>query len=91
MHFTQFSGCTVHWVTEEVDCGPIVVQKTCDILDTDTSETLKVRVQALEGLAFIETIAAIHQGIIHLGDSNLGKKTKGETLISASGMLFSIN
>lgn len=50
------SGCTIHEVTEEVDSGPIVVQKKCSVLETDTPETLKQRVQALEGPAFEEAI-----------------------------------
>lgn len=52
------SGCTVHIVTEAVDAGPIVIQKRCTVLPTDTPESLKARVQALEGLALIEAIAA---------------------------------
>jgi phosphoribosylamine--glycine ligase len=50
------TGCTVHIVTEEVDAGPILVQKECDVLPGDTVETLKQRVQILEGDALIEAI-----------------------------------
>lgn len=50
------TGCTVHVVVEEVDAGPILVQKTCDVLPSDTPETLKARVQGLEGEALIEAI-----------------------------------
>lgn len=53
------SGCTVHYVTEVVDGGPIVVQKTCPVLPQDTPETLKARVQALEADALIEAIALL--------------------------------
>ncbi len=49
------TGCTVHEVTEAVDGGPIVVQKKCPVLDDDTVDTLKHRVQKLEGEALIET------------------------------------
>jgi phosphoribosylglycinamide formyltransferase-1 len=52
------TGCTVHYVTEEVDAGPIVLQKRCPVFATDTPETLKQRVQQLEGDALI---AAINQ------------------------------
>ena|SRR3989338_8976768 len=51
------TGCTIHWVTEAVDQGPIVVQKRCPVLENDTVETLKTRVQRLEGMALIEAIA----------------------------------
>lgn len=51
------TGCTVHYVTEKVDAGPIILQKSCEVLPGDTPETLKVRVQELEGKALIEAIA----------------------------------
>lgn len=47
----------MHLVTEEVDGGPIVIQKPCPVLPDDTPETLKGRVQPLEGIAFIEAIS----------------------------------
>lgn len=50
------TGCTIHLVTEEVDGGPIIVQKKCKVLASDTALDLKTRVQALEGEAFIEAI-----------------------------------
>jgi phosphoribosylglycinamide formyltransferase 1 len=53
------SGCTVHYVTEEVDAGPIILQKTCPVFPHDTPESLKVRVQALESEALIEAIRRI--------------------------------
>ena len=52
------TGCTVHYVTAEVDAGPIVVQKKCAVLDGDTPESLKSRVQALEGVALIEALGS---------------------------------
>jgi phosphoribosylglycinamide formyltransferase-1 len=53
------TGCTVHYVTEEVDAGPIVVQKRCAVLPDDTVESLKVKVQELEAVALIEAINQI--------------------------------
>jgi phosphoribosylglycinamide formyltransferase 1 len=50
------TGCTIHQVTEEVDGGPIVLQKRCSVLPGDTAETLKNRVQALEQAAFVEVL-----------------------------------
>lgn len=51
------TGCTVHYVTEEVDAGPIILQKSCSVLENDTPQSLKERVQALESQALIEAIA----------------------------------
>jgi phosphoribosylglycinamide formyltransferase-1 len=50
------TGCTVHLVSKEVDRGPILIQKSCPVFHNDTVETLKERVQKLEGEAFIEVI-----------------------------------
>lgn len=50
------TGCTIHEVTEEVDGGPIVLQKRCPVLPGDTVEMLKDRVQALEQAAFVEVL-----------------------------------
>lgn len=50
------TGCTIHQVTEEVDGGPIVLQKRCSVLPDDTPETLKNRVQALEQAAFVDVL-----------------------------------
>jgi len=53
------TGCTIHFVTETVDDGPVLVQKRCTVETNETMETLKLKVQALEGGAFIEAIQLI--------------------------------
>lgn len=58
------TGCTIHFVTEDLDAGPILVQKKCPVKIDDTPETLKDRVQKLEGLAFLEAIQLVQSGII---------------------------
>ena len=50
------TGCTIHFVTEAVDAGPIFIQKRCRVNSSDTVQTLKTKVQALEGDAFLEAI-----------------------------------
>ena len=50
------TGCTIHLVTAKVDGGPILIQKKCRVVPGDTVESLKERVQKLEGEAFIEII-----------------------------------
>ena len=50
------TGCTIHFVTDEVDGGPILIQKKCVVEKHDTVETLKTKVQELEGQAFLEAI-----------------------------------
>jgi len=53
------TGCTIHFVTDEVDGGPILIQKKCNVEAGDTVETMKTKVQELEGRAFIEAIQLI--------------------------------
>jgi len=55
------TGCTIHFVTADVDSGPILIQKKFKVSHNDTPETLKKRVQKLEGKAFIEAIQAINE------------------------------
>ena len=50
------SGCTIHYVTEQVDAGQIIMQKRCQIEKNETVETLKSKVQQLEGEAFVQVI-----------------------------------
>tara|TARA_R100000027_G_scaffold9275_4_gene6687 strand:- start:17747 stop:18346 length:600 start_codon:yes stop_codon:yes gene_type:complete len=50
------TGCTLHLAEEEVDAGKIVLQKRCPVLPSDTPETLKDKVQKLEGDSFLELL-----------------------------------
>lgn len=53
------TGCTVHYVTKELDAGPAIVQISCPVLANDTAQSLKMRVQELEGRALVDAIAEI--------------------------------
>ncbi len=55
------TGCTIHFVTEQVDGGPILVQKTCPVEPDDSVASLKSKVQKLEGEAFLEAIKMIQK------------------------------
>ncbi|KAF0720258.1 Aste57867_445 [Aphanomyces stellatus] len=60
------SGCTVHYITEDVDAGPIAVQLQCPVYGHDTAESLKARVQPLEGAAFLYAIKR-QQVLLYMG------------------------
>ena len=47
-HGVKISGCTVHWVSEEVDQGKIIAQAPVRVMETDTYETLYQKIQAAE-------------------------------------------
>ncbi len=57
------TGCTIHFVTEAVDGGPILIQKKCTVDTNDTPKTLKKKVQTLEGGAFIEAIKLFQKDV----------------------------
>ena len=57
-----FSGCTVHFVTNEYDAGPIVVQRCVRVHDDDTVESLAARVFEEEKLALPDAIARVLDG-----------------------------
>ncbi len=52
----KISGCTVHFVTEKVDAGPIIVQRAVEVRDGDTAETLSERILVEEHLAYVEAL-----------------------------------
>lgn len=58
-HHEKTSGCTVHYVTDKVDGGPILIQKECQVDLNETPTTLKQKVQALEPQALLEAITQI--------------------------------
>lgn len=55
-HGVKVSGCTVHFVDETLDGGPIVVQRAVTVHDDDTSETLSARILEQEHLAYVEAL-----------------------------------
>jgi len=58
----KVSGCTVHFCTNEYDKGPIIVQRTCDVKDGDTPETLAARVFEQECIAYPQAIKLFAEG-----------------------------
>ncbi len=55
----KFTGCSVHFVDNEYDCGPIIAQKPCPIFEQDNVESLRSRVGDVERQLYPEVIAAI--------------------------------
>ena len=58
----KVSGCTVHFVDEELDHGAIIVQKTVPVLDTDDEHTLAARILEQEHIAYTEAINIVVEG-----------------------------
>jgi phosphoribosylglycinamide formyltransferase-1 len=58
----KVSGCTVHFCTNEYDEGPIIVQRTCEVENDDTLDTLAARVFEQECIAYPEAISLFAAG-----------------------------
>jgi phosphoribosylglycinamide formyltransferase-1 len=61
-HGVKVSGCTVHFVDEFLDHGPIVVQRVVTVLESDTVETLSARILAEEHQAYSDAIRIVLSG-----------------------------
>lgn len=55
----RVSGCTVHFVDDELDHGAIILQKAVEVADTDTSETLSAKILEHEHALYIEALRLI--------------------------------
>jgi len=62
----KVSGCTVHFVDNQYDHGPIILQRVVEVRDNDTAESLQRRVFEQECLAYPDAIRLIAQGRVHV-------------------------
>lgn len=65
-HGCKITGCTVHFVDDHYDQGPIIAQKAVDVKDDDTVETLAARVQQAERELYPKTIQWFAEGRLRL-------------------------
>jgi len=70
----KVSGCTVHFVDEELDHGPIIVQKAVPVFDTDDERTLAARILEQEHLAYTEAINLVLEGKFEIAGRRLDRK-----------------
>src|SRR3974390_2218811 len=61
-HGVKISGCTVHFVDEFLDAGPIILQACVPFLDGDTAETLSARILVEEHRIYTEAIRIVLSG-----------------------------
>jgi phosphoribosylglycinamide formyltransferase-1 len=61
-HGAKFSGCTVHFVDENLDAGPIILQAAVAIEDDDTPETLSERVLREEHRIYTKAVGIVLEG-----------------------------
>jgi len=58
----KVTGCTVHFVEEGVDSGPVILQRQVAVLDNDTPESLHQRIQSAEHEIYPEAIRLFAEG-----------------------------
>ena len=65
-HGVRFSGCTVHFVNEECDEGPIIIQAVVPVFPDDTDETLAARILTQEHRIYPRAIQLYAEGRLHI-------------------------
>lgn len=70
-HGAKLSGATVHFVDDEYDHGPIILQKAVNVEDDDTPETLAARVQAVERELVPQAIRLFQEGRLQIRDGRV--------------------
>jgi phosphoribosylglycinamide formyltransferase-1 len=84
----KIHGCTVHFVTPDLDHGPIIIQAAVPVLHDDTEQTLAVRVLNVEHRIYPQAISWLCQSQIELSSQGrvilLHRKQSGFALVSPS-------
>ena len=70
----KISGCTVHFVDEELDHGPIIVQKAVQVLENDNERTVAARILEQEHVAYAEAINVVLQGNFEIAGRRFRRK-----------------
>jgi phosphoribosylglycinamide formyltransferase-1 len=63
----KVAGCTVHFVTPDVDGGPIIAQGVVPVLDEDTEESLSARILRREHRVIVEAVNRVARGEARFG------------------------
>lgn len=70
----KVAGCTVHFVDEELDHGPIIVQRAINILDSDDEHSLAGRILEQEHVAYTEAVNIVLEGHFEIVGRKLVRK-----------------
>jgi phosphoribosylglycinamide formyltransferase-1 len=65
-HGVKFSGCTVHFVDQGMDTGPIIIQAVVPILDNDTEDSLSARILRQEHMIYSRAIQLFAEGRLQI-------------------------
>lgn len=81
----RVAGCTIHFVTAELDCGPIISQGVVPILDQDTADDIAARVLTVEHRLFPQAVADFIAGHLKIEGNrvlNTHKQTETQALLA---------
>ena len=73
-HGVKFSGCTVHFVDDTLDGGPIIAQRVVPVLDDDSEETLSARILEQEHSVYAEALRLVVSGEFEVVGRRVVKK-----------------
>lgn len=89
----KFSGCSVHFVSEQMDAGPIIIQAITPCLQSDTEESLQNRIHCLEHKIYVQALQWLAQDrleirghTVHLKDT--GTKQAAAVEIESGGVVM---
>jgi len=74
----KVAGCTVHFVDEELDHGPIIVQKSVPVLDSDDEHALAARILEQEHIAYSEAIKIVLEGNFNIVGRRIAARQKSQ-------------
>jgi phosphoribosylglycinamide formyltransferase-1 len=72
----KVTGCTVHFVDEELDHGAIIVQKSIPVLDSDDEHTLAARILEQEHIAYSEAVDIVLEGQYEITGRRFARRSK---------------
>ena len=81
----RVAGCTIHFVTPELDCGPIISQGVVPILDGDTADDVAARVLTVEHQLFPQAVADFVAGRLKIEGNrvlNAQRNAAGQSLLA---------
>ena len=83
-HGVQVTGCTVHFVDENLDAGPVILQTAVPVLDGDTVESLSARILQEEHRIYSEAICLVLSGCLRV-EGHRVIRTGGSAAMAQSG------
>ena len=87
-HGVKFTGCTVHFVDEDLDAGPIIIQAVVPVLDEDTVDSLSARVLAEEHRIYTEAVRIVLSGNYRIEGRRV--LLTGSVTLPANHLLFQV-